>query len=141
MNKTVWLTMRPSVTFSIFLFLFNFLIDKALSSSSLLFPRCLFFLIAPSSLLLLLPHPFYLFILLPRRSFLLVTHSSSSLFPPRCSFLLVTPSSLSLFLPRPALSKSLRIHKRPFFIDFDESVTDRPTDGPTDRPTDRQRDF
>ena len=71
----------------------------------------------------------------PRRSFLLVAPSSSSLLPPRPSFLLVPPSSLFLFLPRPALSQSLRIHKRPFFIEFDESVTDRPTDGPTNRRT------
>ena len=62
---------------------------------------------------------------------------SSSLFPPRRSFLLVAPSSSSLFLPRPALSKSLRIHKRPFFIDFDESVTDGRTDQPTNQRTDK----
>ena len=68
---------------------------------------------------------------------LLVAPSSSSLLPPRPSFLLVPPSSLFLFLPRPALSQSLRIHKRPFFIDFDESVTNGPTDGPTDRRTDK----
>ena len=70
---------------------------------------------------------------------LLVAPSSSSLLPPRPSFLLVPPSSLFLFLPRPALSQSLRIHKRPFFIKFDESVTngrtDRRTDGPTDTPS------
>ncbi len=43
---------------------------------------------------------------------------------------------LFLFLPRPALSQSLRIHKRSSFIGFDESVTDRRTDGPTNQPTD-----
>ena len=37
---------------------------------------------------------------------------------------LVPPSS-SLFFPRPALSKSSRIHKTPFFIDFDEDLIDR----------------
>ena len=74
----------------------------------------------------------------PRCSFLLVAPSSSSFLPPRPSFLLVPPSSLFLFLPRPALSQSLRIHKRPFFIDFDESVTDGPTNGPTDGRTDGQ---
>ena len=72
----------------------------------------------------------------PRCSFLLVAPSSLPLIPPRPSFLLVPPSSLFVFLPRPALSQSLRIHKRPFFIDFDESVTDRPTDGRTDQRTD-----
>ena len=56
----------------------------------------------------------------PRPSFLLVPPSSSSLLPPGPSF-----------FPRPAMSKSFRICKRPFFIDFDESITD----GPTDRRT------
>ena len=76
----------------------------------------------------------------PRRSFLLVAPSSSSLLPPRPSFLLVPPSSLFLFLPLPALSQSLRTHKRPFFIDFYESVTDRPTNQPTDGRTDGRTD-
>ena len=61
-----------------------------------------------------------------------------SLIAPRPSFLPVPPSYMFLFLPLPALSQSLRIHKRPFFIDFDESVTDRRTDGRTDQPTDGQ---
>ena len=74
---------------------------------------------------LLPPHPF----------FLLITPSSSSLLPPRHSFLLVTPSSSSLFFPRPALSKSIRIRKSPFYINFDESITNRPTDQRTDRRT------
>ena len=56
---------------------------------------------------------------------------------PRCSFLLVPPSSLSLFLPRPALSKSFRIRKSPFFSDFDKSITDGPTNGPINQPTDK----
>ena len=51
--------------------------------------------------------------------------------------LLVTPSSSSLFFPRPALSESFRIRKRPFFSDFDESITNRPTNRPTDQPTDK----
>ena len=49
---------------------------------------------------------------------LFVVPSSSSLLPPRPSFHLVPPFSLFPFLPRPALSQSLRLHKRPFFIDF-----------------------
>ena len=82
---------------------------------------------------------FSFFILLQLFHFftLLVAPSSSSLLPPRPSFLLVPPSSLFLFLPRPALSQSLRIHKRPFFIDFDESVTDQRTNGPTNGRTDK----
>ena len=52
--------------------------------------------------------------------------------------LLVAPSSSSLLPPRPALSVSFSIRKRPFFIDFDESVTDQRTDRPTNGPTDRQ---
>ncbi len=68
--------------------------------------------------------------------FILVAPSSSPRLPPRPSFLLVPPSSLFLFLPRPALSQSLRIHKRPFFIEFDESVTDGRTDQRTDGTTD-----
>ena len=63
---------------------------------------------------------------------LLVAPSSSP------SFLLVPPSPLFLFLPCPALSQSLRIHKRPFFIEFDESVTDGPTNRPTNRWTDKK---
>ena len=51
------------------------------------------------------------------------------------SFLLVPPSFSSLLLPRPALSKSCNIRKSPFFINFDESITDGPTDQPTDRRT------
>ena len=49
--------------------------------------------------------------------------------------LLVPPSSRPsfLFFPRPALSKSFRIRKSPFFSDFDESITDRPTNQPTDK--------
>ena len=75
---------------------------------------------------------FFIFLQLFHFFTLLVAPSSSSLLPPRPSFLLVPPSSLFLFLPRPALSQSLRIHKRPFFIEFDKSVTDGPTNGPTD---------
>ena len=69
----------------------------------------------------------------PHCSFLLITPSSLPLLPPRPSLLLVPPSFLFLFLPRPALSQSL--HKRPFFIDFDESVTEQPTDGRMDGRT------
>ena len=58
---------------------------------------------------------------------------SSSLLPPRYSLPLVAPSSSSLFLPRPALSTAFRFRKRPFFIDFDESVTDGRTDGRTEK--------
>ena len=72
-----------------------------------------------------------------RRSCLLVAPSSSSLLPPRRSFFLVPPSSLSLFLPRPAMPKSFRIRKRPFFTEFGESVTKRRTDGPTNQRTDK----
>ena len=53
----------------------------------------------------------------------------------RRSFLFVAPSSSSLFPHRPALSKSFRIRKSPFFINFDESITDQPTNRPTDRRT------
>ena len=53
----------------------------------------------------------------------------------RPSFLLIPLFSSSLFFPRPALSESFRILKSPFFIDFDESITDGPTDRPTDRRT------
>ena len=101
--------MRPQATFSFSIFL------QLLHFFTLLVAPC------SSSLLA------------PRRSLLLVAPSSSSLLPPRCSFLLVPPSSLFLFLPRPAQSQSFRIHKRPFFIDFDESVTDGRTNGPTNR--------
>ena len=80
---------------------------------------------------------FFIFLQLFHFFTLLVAPSSSSLLPPRPSFLLVPPSSLFLFLPRPALSQSLRFHKRPIFIEFDESVTDRPTDGRTNRRTDK----
>ena len=75
---------------------------------------------------------FFIFLQLFHFFTFLVAPSSSSLLPPRPSFLLVPPSSLFLFLPLPVLSRSLRIPKRPFFIGFDESVTDRPTDQPTD---------
>ncbi len=72
------------------------------------------------------------FFLYPRPSFLLAPPSSSSLLPPHPSF------------PRPALSESFRFRKSPFFINFDESITDGPTDrrtnGPTDRPTDQPTD-
>ena len=51
---------------------------------------------------------------------------------PRRCFLLAPPSSLFLFLPCPALSQLLRIHKRPFFIEFDESVTNQRTNEPTE---------
>ena len=83
---------------------------------------------------------FFIFLQLFHFFTLLVAPSSSSLLPPRPSFLLVPPSSLFLFLPRPALSQSLRIHKRPFFIEFDESVTDQPTDQRTDGRTNPYRD-
>ena len=52
-------------------------------------------------------------------------------------FILLVPPSSSLFLPRPALSKSLRICKRPFFIDFDKSVTNGQINQRTDQPTDK----
>ena len=65
------------------------------------------------------------FFLSPRPSFLLAPPSSSSLLPPHPSF------------PRPALSKSFRIRKSPFFINFDESITDGRTDQVTNQPTDK----
>ena len=80
---------------------------------------------------------FFIFLQLFHFFTLLVAPSSSSLLPPRPSFLLVPLSSLSLFLPRPELSESFRIRKRPFFTEFDESVTDQPTNGPTDQRTDK----
>ena len=80
--------------------------------------------------------PFSAFVLPPSSSFLLVHPSSSSILPPRPSFFLVPPSSSSLLPPRPALSKSFRIRKSPFFIDFDESINDQPTNQPTNGPTD-----
>ena len=80
------------------------------------------------------------FFLSPCCSFLLVAPSSSSQLPPRPYCLLVPPSPSSLFLPRPALSKPLRILKRSFFIDFDESVTNRRTNQPTDGRTDHWTD-
>ena len=113
-NKTRRSTMRPQATFSFF----NFFLQLFHFFTLLNAP--------PSTSLLSL-----------RPSFLFVHPYSSSLLPPRPSFLLVPPSSLSLFLPRPALSKSFRIRKWPFFIDLDESVTDRRTDGPTDQRTDK----
>ena len=69
---------------------------------------------------------------------LLIAPSSTSLLSLRPSFLLVHPYSSSLLPPRPSsfliqLSKLFRIRKRPFFIDFDESVTDQPTDPRTDK--------
>ena len=70
---------------------------------------------------------------------LIVALLSSSLLPAHSScpsFLLVPPPSSSLFLTRPAPSESFRIRKRPFFIDFDESVTDQPTNGRTNQRTD-----
>ena len=63
-------------------------------------------------------------------NFFTFSHSSSL-------YLLVPPSSSSLFFPRPALSKSFRIRKSPFFIDFDESITDGRTNQPTNQPTDK----
>ena len=72
---------------------------------------------------------------------LIVALLSSSLLPAHSScpsFLLVPPRpSSSLFLTRPAPSESFRIRKRPFFIDFDESVTDQPTNGRTNGRTDK----
>ena len=68
---------------------------------------------------------FFIFLQLFHFFSLLVAPSSSLLLPP------CPPSSSSLFLPRPALSKSLRIHRRPFFIKFDKSVTDQTTNQPT----------
>ena len=76
---------------------------------------------------------FFIFLQLFHFFTLIVAPSSPSLLPPRRSFLLVAPFSLFLFLHRPALSRSLRIHKRPFFIKFDESVTNQRTDGRTDK--------
>ena len=38
------------------------------------------------------------------------------------------------------LQRTIEIIKRPFFIDFDESVTDQPTDGRTDGRTDQRTD-
>ena len=67
-------------------------------------------------------------------SFLLTTFSFFH--SPRPSFLPVPPSS-SLFFPRSALSKSFRIRKSPFFIDFDKSITDRRTNQPTNQPMDK----
>ena len=73
----------------------------------------------------------YSFFHSPRRSFLLVALSSSSLLLPRPSFLLV---------PRFSSSSTIlviqKIRQSPFFIDFDEGITDGPTDGPTNQPTD-----
>ena len=69
---------------------------------------------------------------------LIVALLSSSLLPAHSScpsFLLVPPPSSSLFLTRPAPSESFRIRKRPFFIDFDKSVTSRRTNRKTDQPT------
>ena len=60
----------------------------------------------------------------------------ASLLPPCPSFLLVPASPSTLFFPHPALSKSFRIHKSPFFIDFDESITNQRKDQPTKQPTD-----
>ena len=74
----------------------------------------------------------------PRPSFLPVPPSSPSLLPPRSSFLLVTPHPS--FFPFPALSNSFTIRKGPFFIDFDESITDQRTDGPTDKASYRDAD-
>ena len=73
-------------------------------------------------------------------SFLIFLTTFQFLHSPRYSFLLAPPSPSSLFLPRLAMSKSLRIHKRQFFIDFDESVTDGRKDGPTNGPTNRLTD-
>ena len=77
----------------------------------------------------------FIFFCSPRPSFLPVPPSSSSLFPPHPSFLLVPPSSSSLFFPRPAVSRSFRIRKRSFFINFDESITNQPNNRRTDRRT------
>ena len=74
---------------------------------------------------------------------LLVAPSSSSFLPHRPSFLLVSPSSSSLFFARPAgpaMFKSFRIRKSPFFINFDESMMDGRTDGPTNGLTDQRID-
>ena len=71
---------------------------------------------------------------------LLVPPSSPSLLPPCPSFLLVPPSSSSLLPPHPTLFKSLRIRKSPFFIDFDETIIDRPTDGSTDKASYKDAD-
>ena len=73
----------------------------------------------------------------PRPSFLPILPSSPSLLPPRLSFLLISPSSSSLFFPQPALSKSFKIRKSPFFINFDKSITDRRTNQPTNQPMDK----
>ena len=73
----------------------------------------------------------------PRPSFLPILPSSPSLLPPRLSFLLVSPSSSSLFFPQPALSKSFKIRKSPFFINFDKSIMDRRTNQPTNQPMDK----
>ena len=61
-----------------------------------------------------------------------------SFFNSHCrSFLLVPHSSLFILLPRPAVIQSFKIHKRPFFTEFDESVTDQRTDGRTDGRADK----
>ena len=70
--------------------------------------------------------------------FIVVLKQLFHCYSPRTAFLLVAPPSSSLFLPRSALSKSLRICKSQFFIDFDESITNQPTDQPTNQPTDGQ---
>ena len=73
---------------------------------------------------------------------LFIAPSSTSLLPPRPSSLLVPPSSSSLLPPRPSFflvqhCESFRIRKWPFFIDLDESITDRRTNGPTNGRTDK----
>ena len=109
-NNTERSTMRPQATFLFFIFFSSFFAFLASSS----------------------PHP-------PRPSFLPVPPSfSSSFLPPRPSFLLVPPSSSTLFFHHPALSKSFKICKSQFFIDFDESIINQPTDQPTNQPTDGQ---
>ena len=61
----------------------------------------------------------------PQATFSFFIHFTTFSFfhSPRHSFLLVPLSFLSLFPPHQALSKSFRIHERPFFIDFDKSIT------------------
>ena len=96
----------------------------------------------------------------PRATFSVFIFSLSSQLFHRRSFLLVPPSSL-LLLPTDGqgllqrwehaklhfnvtthYQNHLKVHKSPFFIDIDESVTDGRIDGPTDQRTDRpsQRD-
>ena len=70
----------------------------------------------------------------PRATFSFIFFSTFSFFHSlRQPFLLVSPSSSSLFSS--SSTKSFRIRESPFFIDFDEGITNRPTNQRTDRRT------